>query len=137
LSDQKEILDPSQDEKISSSLYSEFYTSELKDIEAAFIAGNEQVFTTAYNKIEKRIQTVYQGFGIEYTRQSGDPKQKLEGLQSAITNLQNKITIQYNVPPKYSDSLQSIQKLLKNIISQGYASQKSHESATGEIIETK
>lgn len=133
LSDEREILDPEQDEKINSSLYSEFYTPELQDIEAAFIAGNEKDFTVAYVKLEKRIQTVYQNFDIEFTKQSWDPTQKLEGLKLAITNLQDKITIQYNVPPKYNENLQSIEKYIKTIIAQWYASKEIHNAATGEI----
>jgi len=38
LTDEKEILDPSQDEKVNSSLYEEFYSPELKAVENAFIA---------------------------------------------------------------------------------------------------
>jgi phage repressor protein C with HTH and peptisase S24 domain len=68
LSDEKQILDPSQDEKVNSSLYPEFYSPELKEVESAFVAGDYKAFDIAYAKIERRIQTVYQSFGMTYTK---------------------------------------------------------------------
>ncbi len=131
LTDEKQILDPSQDEQVSSSLYAEFYTPELKGIESAFIAGNSEDFNTTYNTLEKRIQTVYQGFDTEYTKQAGDPTQKIERLRTAIKTIEDKISNTYNVPPKYIESLQSIEITLKNISAQWFWSASIHEAATG------
>jgi len=134
LSDEKKILDPNQDEKVNSSLYPEFYTSELKYIENTFVAGDDN-FNSAYTKLEKRIQTIYQSFDINYTKQSWTPSEILEGLKSAITTLKNKISAEYNVPPKYNENLKSIANSISNIITKWYGSAAVHEAATGEIQE--
>lgn len=118
LGNEKQILDPEKAKDIDTSLYVEFYTPELKEIENAFIAGNEEIFNSAFSKIEKRIQTVYQGFGMTYSKQAGNPTEKIEGLQAAIKDLKERIVNSYDVPPKYVDSLQSIAKSLSNIIAQ-------------------
>ncbi|MEI8009370.1 MAG: hypothetical protein WCI00_08695 [bacterium] len=81
LGDEKQILDPSQDEKVNTSLYIDFYTPELKELENTFIAGNDETFNIAYAKIEKRIETVYQVFNIAYNKTSGDPVQKMKELK--------------------------------------------------------
>ncbi len=130
LGNEKQILDPSQDEKINASLYSEFYAPELKDIENAFIGGNEALFNVAFDKIEKRVQSVYQGFDMTYNKQSGSPIQKLGGLQTAIKTLKEKINNNYDVPPKYLENLQSIGKTLANIISKWYGSTPANDAAT-------
>ncbi len=122
LSDEKKILDPSQDEQVNSILYEWFFTPELKDIETSFIAGDGGAFDSAYTKIEKSIQTLYQSFGMTYTKLSGDPTQKLQGLKSAIVSLREKITAEYTIPPKYIESLQTIEKWISNIIVKGYGS---------------
>jgi hypothetical protein len=70
LDDEKQILDPAKDEKVNSSLYPDFYTPELKDLENSFTAGNQETFDTIYAKIEKRIQTVYQSFDTAYDKAS-------------------------------------------------------------------
>ena len=129
LGDEKQILDPSQDEKVNSSLYGDFYTPELKELENTFIVGNEETFTTAYAKLEKRIQTVYQIFDIVYNKTSGDPMQKMKELKWNINTLETTITTSYSLPPKYSESLQNIVKTIDNIINQWYWSDAKHESA--------
>ena len=68
LTNEKKILEPNQDEKVNTSLFEEFYTPELKERENAFIAGDTQAFDSAYAKIERRIQTVYQSFSKVYTK---------------------------------------------------------------------
>jgi len=128
LSDEKMILDPSQDEKVSSSLYEWFYTPELKELEKAFIEGNESTFTLAYAKIEKRIQSVYQNFGSTYNKISGEPATKLQNLKAAIQELQEKITKEYNVPPKYNQNLSTIGNTISNILAKGYASSAIHNA---------
>jgi hypothetical protein len=55
---------------VNASLYPEFYTPELKELESAFIEGNEGSFNDTYAKLEKRIQTIYQAFDIKYTKTS-------------------------------------------------------------------
>ncbi|MFA6256305.1 MAG: hypothetical protein WC606_03910 [Candidatus Absconditabacterales bacterium] len=135
LTDEKQILDPVQDEKVNASLYPEFYTPELKELESAFIEGNEGSFNDTYAKLEKRIQTIYQAFDIKYTKTSGEPTQKISGLKSAINNIQATITSTYSVPPKYIENLQSIAKSLNTIINKGYGSAVKHDAATGEIQE--
>ena len=130
LGDEKQILDPSQDEKVNSSLYVDFYTPELKELENTFIAGNEETFTTAYAKLEKRIQTVYQVFNIAYNKTSGDPVQKMKELKWNINTLETTITTTYSLPPKYSESLENMAKGIDNTINQWYWSDAKHESAT-------
>jgi hypothetical protein len=68
LSDEKKILDPNEDERVNSSLYPDFYTSELKELENSFTLGNQEMFDSAYTKIEKRIQTIYQSFDTPYNK---------------------------------------------------------------------
>ncbi|MEI6672451.1 MAG: hypothetical protein WCL02_03730 [bacterium] len=116
--DEKQILDPSEDEKVNSSLYEEFYTPELKDLEKNFIAGNDKEFDIAYTKLEKRIQTIYKSFETTYNKAAGDPIQKIEGLKSAINKIQDIIKNKYSVPPKYNENLQNIIKSLSTIVSQ-------------------
>ena len=137
LSDEKKILEPNQDEKINANLYAGFYTPELKDIENAFVWGNNESFTLAFSKIERRIQNIGQVFGVSYNKQWGTANEKIKGLQSSIASLQNKINSEYNIPPVYIENLQSINKALNNIINQGFGTKTSHGSATGseEIVE--
>lgn len=135
LSGEKAVLDPNQYEKITSSLYEWAYTIELKELEKAFIEGNEDAFNSAYKKIEGRIQTIYQVFTISYTRQSGDPIQKVGGLKSAIKTIQDKITSKWSIPPKYIENIQFISKTLNDISNQWYGSDRSHNAATtGETV---
>ena len=139
LGDEKKILDPNQDEKVNSSLYVDFYTPELKELENTFIAGNEEAFNNAYTKLEKRIQTVYQIFDIAYNKTSGDPSQKMKELKWDINTLETTITTTYSLPPKYSESLQNIMKAIDNTLNQWYWSDAKHEStsttASGAIIQ--
>jgi hypothetical protein len=116
LTDEKQILDPSEDEKVNANLYAQFYIAELEELEASFIAGNNKSFDIAYAKLEKRINNIYQIFTIIYTTTSGEPLKKMEGLNSAINILQTNINNKYSVPPKYIESLQSIENTIKNII---------------------
>lgn len=131
LTDEKKVLDPDQDQKVNDSLYSEFYTPEFKELENAFVAGEQENFNSAYAKIEKRIETIYQAFDMTYNKKSWDPIQKLEELRAAIKTIEDKITAKYNVPPKYIENLQSIEKNLKNITTQWFGSASTHEAATG------
>lgn len=128
LSDGKKVLDPAQDEKISANLRESLYMSDLKEIEAAFVAGKEDAFTTAFNMLEKRIENVYQAFGMEYAKPAGDPAQKLQGLKSAIIAIQEKAGDMYNIPPTYLDSLQAIQKDIATIIGKGFGSAAPQET---------
>ena len=73
LTDEKTILDPAQDEKVNNSLYEPAYVSELKVLESAFLEGNDTAFATIYTKVERRIQTIYQSFGMTFTKMTGDP----------------------------------------------------------------
>lgn len=139
LSDGKKILDPKQDEKISASLYTPFFMEDIKEIEAGFVAANETSFTEAFNALERKIIAVYQTFGLEYTKQAGDATQKLQGLKAAIATLEKQSTTTYNVPPTYTESLQTITKNLGNIITKGYGSsmpQKATETIETAEIET-
>lgn len=129
--DEKQILDPSEDEKVNSSLYSDFYMSELKEIESNFIEGNDKEFDIAYNKLERRIQTIYKSFDTTYNKSEGTPIQKIEGIKSSITKIQWVITTKYSVPPKYNENLQNIIKWLNSILNKWYAS--AHKAATEEI----
>ena len=129
LGDEKQILDPSQDEKVNTSLYIDFYTPELKEIENTFIGGNEETFNIAYAKIEKRIETVYQVFNIAYNKTAGDPVQKMKELKWDINTLETSINNTYSLPPKYSESLQNIVKAINNTLNQWYWSDTKHESA--------
>jgi hypothetical protein len=70
LSGEKEILDPIQYEKVSSLLYEGAYNPELKELEITFTAGDNEGFANAYNKIERRIQSIYQSFDLSYSKQS-------------------------------------------------------------------
>jgi hypothetical protein len=134
LTDEKQILDPSEDEKVNANLYAQFYIAELEELEASFIAGNNKSFDIAYAKLEKRINNIYQIFTIIYTTTSGEPLKKMEGLNSAINILQTNINNKYSVPPKYIESLQSIENTIKNIINKWYGSAAPmHEVATDEI----
>jgi len=133
LSDGKKILDPEQDEKISATLHETFYMSDLKEIEVAFVAGNETTFTEVFSQLEKKIQTVSQIFGSEYSKQWGDASQKIEGLRSTIINLQEKANATYNVPPTYTDSLETIVKELANILTKWYGSAVPQEVTTETI----
>lgn len=132
LSGEKNILDPNQYEKITSNLYEWAYTPELEELEKTFLEGNEDAFNNAYIKIEGRIQTIYQIFTISYIKQSGDPTQRIEGLKSAIKNIQEKMTSKWNIPPKYIENMQSIIKTLTTISLQWYGSNIDHNAATTE-----
>ncbi len=129
LMDEKEILDPAQDEKVNNSLYEAAYISELKVLESAFLEGNETAFATVYSKVERRIQTIYQSFGMAFTKMTGDPITQMQWLKNAIHTLRNNISGEYNVPPKYIENLKNIEKSLTNIIAQEYWSAKIHEVA--------
>ncbi|HMS91437.1 MAG TPA: hypothetical protein PKC87_04410, partial [Candidatus Absconditabacterales bacterium] len=132
LSGEKGVLDSNQYEKITSSLYEGAYSIELKELEKTFIEGNEDGFNNAYRKIETRIQTIYQIFNNSYTRQSGSPLQRIEGLQSATKNIQETIINKWNIPPKYIENIEFIIKTLNNIGNQGYGSDITHNAATTE-----
>jgi len=134
LTDEKQILDPSEDEKVNANLYTQFYIPELEELEASFIAGNNESFDIAYAKLEKRINNIYQIFTMIYTATSGEPLKKMEGLNSAINILQTNINNKYSIPPKYIENLQSIENIIKNIIGKWYGSAApTHEVATEEI----
>lgn len=135
LTDEKEILDPSQDEKVNSSLYEEFYSPELKAVENAFIAWNAEGFESAYAKIERRIQTVYQSFGMTYTKIWGEPSEKVQWLRTAIRAIKDKITADYNVPPTYIENLQTIEKSLNSIIAQWFGSAATQEAVPASTAE--
>ena len=122
LTDEKEIVDPSQDEKVSASLSEGAYISELKVLESAFLEGNDKAFEIIYTKIENRIQTIYQSFGMIFTKTEGDPATKIQWLKTAIKTMRDNITIEYNIPPTYIENLQSIEKSLTNSIAQEYGS---------------
>jgi len=132
LSDEKKILDPSEDEKVNSSLYLDFYSSELKELENSFTVGNQETFDNAYTKIERRIQTVYQSFDTVYNKTSGEPAKKIEALQSAIKNIQTIISNNYSVPPKYIENLQSINKALSSIVSKWFGSNAPQDTTTNQ-----
>ncbi len=133
LSDEKKILEPAQEEKINSNLYEWFYAPELKALEEAFTNGEEKVFDSAFTKIEKRIQSIYQSLNSNYTKVSGEPTQKLTALKSAITTLVDKINSQYNLPPKHISNLQSIAKSLTSTITKWYGSTAHQAATTGEV----
>ena len=130
LSDEKQILDPNEDEKVNSSLYAEFYTPELKELEKTFTEGNKEGFNNTYTKIENRIKTVYESFDMTYTRISGEAEQKIEWLQLAIKTIENKIINNYNTPPKYIQNLKSIETILNTISKKWFGSATTHEAAT-------
>lgn len=135
LSGQKSILDFSQYEKITANLYEWVYTSELNELEKAFIEWNEDDFNASYKKIEGKIQTIYQIFTIPYTRQAGDPIQMIEGLKSATKNIQEIMTNKWNIPGKYIEYIQSINKTLNTISKQWYKSDTTHQApSTGEVV---
>ncbi len=134
LSGEKEILDPIQYEKVSSLLYEGAYNPELKELEITFTAGDNEGFANAYNKIERRIQSIYQSFDLSYSKQSWDPAQKVEELKSAIKSIQDKINDRYSLPPKYIENFQSIEKSLTHIITQWYGSNPKHNAAVTEEI---
>ena len=129
LTDEKTILDPAQDEKVNNSLYEPAYVSELKVLESAFLEGNDTAFATIYTKVERRIQTIYQSFGMTFTKMTGDPIAQIQWLKTAINTLKDNISGEYNVPPKYIENLENIEKSLTNIIAQKYGSTKTHEVA--------
>ena len=132
LTNEKQILDPVQDEKISTNLSIGAYVSELNVLEDAFTEGNDSAFNTVYTKIERRIQAIYQSFGMSFTKTAGDPTTKMQWLKAAVKTLRDKINAEYNVPPTYLQNLQDIEKSLTNIIN------KQHGSAvlpTGENIQ--
>ena len=129
LTDEKQILDPAQDEKINASLYPEFYIPELKEIENAFTEGSEEGFNIAYGKLERRIQTICQWFNITYNKTLGTEKQKVEWLKTAIKNIEDKIANNYNTPPKYIENLISIEKSLTVIINKWFESSATHPAA--------
>jgi hypothetical protein len=77
LGDEKKILDISQDKELNSTLFSDFYLSEIKEIQNAFLNGDTTTFLNTYTKLEKRIQNVYNICNINYPKQSGEPKEKI------------------------------------------------------------
>lgn len=129
LADTNKILEPEQDDKLSSSLYGGSYETELQKTHEAFVSGNEELFAINYTKLEKRIQSIYQVFGLKYTKTGGDVTHKLQWLQSAITSLNDKIQTEYAIPPKYTTSLQSIATTLYTTITKWYASEVTHQAA--------
>lgn len=132
LGDTKKILETSQEEKVNSSLYTDFYTPELKEIESAFIRGNKEEFDGAYAKLEKRIQTIYQSFDTSYNKTAGDPVEKIYALETAIGKIQTIINTKYSVPPRYIENLQNITKTLNNILNKGYGSSATQETISSE-----
>jgi len=132
LGDTKQILETSQEEKVNSSLYADFYTPELKEIENAFMAGNNDVFDSTYAKLEKRIQTVYQSFDTTYNKTAWDPVEKIHGLETAINKIETIITTKYSVPPRYIENLQNITKSLNSILNKGYGSSAVQETISSE-----
>lgn len=136
LGDEKKILEPEQDEKVRSILYEWAYTPELDAIGEAFTMADDKTFDSAYIKLEKRIQTIYQIFGLSYSRQAGDTDARITNLKTAIASLEKNITNEYNIPPKYIENLQSIEKSLSTILAKWYGSSAIHESASGEDTKT-
>ena len=78
--------------------------------------ADDKTFDSAYIKLEKRIQTIYQIFGLSYSRQAGDTDARITNLKTAIASLEKNITNEYNIPPKYIENLQSIEKSLSTIL---------------------
>ncbi len=120
MTDDKKILSPEQDDTISNTLYEEFTIPELKEIAAAFAQGDDKAFTSAYSKIEKRIQLVATAFASEYSKQSGDPTQQIKWTINFIDILINKMSWEYNIPPKYIKNLKNIQNQMINILKNGH-----------------
>ncbi len=120
MTDNKKILTPEQDDTLSNTLYAEFTAPELKEISIAFSQWDDESFTITYSKIEKRIKLIATTLNIEYTNQSWDPIQKLTGTIKFLDILINKISGEYNIPPKYIDSLKTIQNQIANIFKQGH-----------------
>jgi len=116
LGDEKKILDPEQDEKINNNLYGEFYTPELKELEKSYKEGNLEVFNNIYTKLEKRIQNIYLSLNKTYSKNGGEPKEKLQNLISDIKQLQNTLTTEYTIPPTYNENLKTIENTISNII---------------------
>lgn len=119
LGEEKKILEPEQDKILNNSLYPDFYTSELEAITITYEEGNNEAFTSTYQKLEKRIQNIYQTIGLAYNKNSGEAKTKIEGLISDIKKLRETFTSQYNIPPTYDENLEYIEKSLTNIITKG------------------
>lgn len=116
LMDEKEILDPAQDEKVNANLSEGIYLSELKVLQDAFLEGNENAFNTIYAKVERRVQSIYQSFGMAFPKISGNHTEMMQWLKIAVQNLKNKINTEFNVPPTYIQSLENIEKSLATII---------------------
>lgn len=106
---------------------------EVKAILAAFTAGQEAEFTSAYAKLEKRIGSVSQLLGIEFSKQAGTPAEKLHGLYKTTASLQANISAMYNISPEYPNHLQTIAKSLNDIVAKGYGSAAVHPAADEEI----
>ncbi len=119
---EKQILNPEEDDQVNASLYQNSYTPELKEINERYVAGDEEGFTAAFAKIEKRIQTVSKSFGVTYERAWGEPSARLEEVNSSIKKLIAIMDEKYTVPPKYVDNLQNISKSLMNTLHQGRGS---------------
>lgn len=134
MTDNKRVLNPEQDEKINSNLKEGLYANNFANIEKAFIMGENDNFMDDFNILENRIKSIYQGFDIVYGKQVGDPIQKLQGLKNAVINLRGKISVEYNVPPIYMETLEMIEKWLANILAKGYGS-AIPEQETNVIIE--
>jgi len=132
LGDEKKILDISQDKELNSTLFSDFYLSEIKEIQNAFLNGDTTTFLNTYTKLEKRIQNVYNICNINYPKQSGEPKEKINWLMVNIKKIQEIIENEYNIPPQYSKNLQDIYKHLQEILNQTYGSNSPQEISTDE-----
>jgi hypothetical protein len=90
------------------------------------------MFDSAYTKIEKRIQTIYQSFDTPYNKTGWEPAKKIESLQVAIKNIQTIISNNYSVPPKYMENLQDINKALSNIINKWFGSNAPQDKANNQ-----
>lgn len=137
MTDNKRVLNPEQDEKINSNLKEGLYANNFANIEKAFIMGENDNFMDDFNILENRIKSIYQGFDIVYGKQVGDPIQKLQGLKNAVINLRGKVSVEYNVPPIYMETLEMIEKSLANILAKGYGSAIPAQETNIIIEETK
>lgn len=137
MTDNKRVLNPEQDEKINSNLKEGLYANNFANIEKAFIMGENDNFMDDFNILENRIKSIYQGFDIVYGKQVGDPIQKLQGLENAVINLRGKVSVEYNVPPIYMETLEMIEKSLANILAKGYGSAIPAQETNIIIEETK
>ena len=133
LGDEKKILDPEQDEKINNNLYGEFYTPELKELEQSYKNGDLATFNSVYTKLEKRIQNVYLSLNKTYSKNGGEPKEKLQSLVSDIKQLQTLLTTEYTVPPTYNENLKTIENTINSLIKEEFWSEKIIEEVKIEL----